>query len=214
MEKKPNLKKFKNKSLTKAKLLYVYILAAGVVSFIYTLSCPFTKLSYWYAVIPYSVLILYFIGIFLYKNWKMIWVFIESTNRGQLLLFLLEFDNKNKNSPPIWDFKQKLELIEWVYPRSNVVRKERWVELSNKIYEKIPLTSYEKKEYNRKVVRCPQQLLLSFNAAILANALIHSHRNIQVLDDELRSILNLTDEYMDSFNLQDEINKCTPKSKK
>ena len=38
--------------------------------------------------------------------------------------------------------------------------------------------------------------------------MIYSHRNIQVLDDNIREILDLTDEHINNFNLDAEINKC------
>lgn len=203
MEKKLNLKNFKNKSITKAKLLYIYVIAAGIISFIYALSCPFTGLYLWYTTIPYSLLIGYFIGIFLYKNWRMIWVFLENSNRGRLLMFL--------NDSTHWEYSHKMKVIEWVYLRRNSIRNENRLELNNIVMNGGKLSDYEKKEMRKKVVICPQQLLDGFNKAVLVNALIHAHRNIQVLDNDLRDTLELTDEHMDAFDMGAEIKKCMKK---
>ena len=51
-------------------------------------------------------------------------------------------------------------------------------------------------------------MLDGINKAILINALIDAHKNISVLDDELREILELTDENMEKFNMSREINRC------
>lgn len=201
--KKPNLKKFRNRSLTKAKILFIYIIGAAIVSALYAVSCLFTGFSYWYAVIPYSLLFVYLIGLFLYKNWRMILVFLQSTERGRLLMFL--------NDSTHWQYTHKMRVVEWVYLRRNYIRNEQRLKLNNMVMEGEKLSDYEKKEMKKKVVICPQQLLDGFNKAILVNALIYAHRNIQVLDDEIRDILELTDEHMDAFNMNEEIAKCMVK---
>ena len=60
----------------------------------------------------------------------------------------------------------------------------------------------------RRPVACPQQLLDSFNKAMLVNALIYAHTNIHLLDDHLRDLLELTDENMANFDLKKEIDRC------
>ncbi|MEN6621974.1 MAG: hypothetical protein ABFD50_10540, partial [Smithella sp.] len=54
----------------------------------------------------------------------------------------------------------------------------------------------------------PQQLLDGFNKALLVHTLIYCHQNIQVLDPEIREIMDLTDDHIHSFDLQAEINRC------
>lgn len=221
-KKQPKPKKFRTKSITKAKLLFMYIICAGIASFLYAISCPFTGYSLWYAAIPYSLLILYGIGVFIWKNWKMIWVFIQNVERGRLLMFL--------NANTHFDYAHKMKVIEWVYPRKNSIRKEQHIKLLNKYirreddlkdFESIKypkelnfydlpiseLSNSQKKLLKKKVVYCPQQLLDGFNKTMLINALIYSHERIQVLDDELRDILELTDENMKAFDIYVEIAK-------
>ena len=57
------------------------------------------------------------------------------------------------------------------------------------------------------MVTCPQQLLDGFNKTMLVNALIWAHTRIQVLDDEIRDILELTDENIEAFDIYKEIAK-------
>ena len=199
-EKKSKPKKFRNKSITKAKLLFIYIIGAGIISFLYAISCVFTGLSFWYAVIPYSILILYGIGVFIWKNWRMIWAFVQNIERGRLLMLL--------NNETTFEYSHKMKVIEWIYPRKNSIRFERWQELG----QKPDKTKEEIKELRKSQVRCPQQLMDGVQKLILVRALIYAHENIQVLDDELRGIMQLTDENIDAFDFYAEVAKCSPKN--
>lgn len=190
-------RKFRSKSITKAKLLFIYVIVAGITSFIYAISCLFTGFSLWYAAIPYSLLIIYGIAVFVWKNWKMIWVFVQNVERGRLLMFL--------NSNTHFDYAHKMKVIEWVYLRGNSVRNETRTKLGKKLMDGNELSAEEKKLMKKKIVSCPQQLLDGFNKAMLINALIWAHTRIQVLDDEIREILELTDENMENFDIYVEI---------
>jgi len=219
-------KKFRSRSVTKAKLLFIYIVGAGIVSFLYAISCVFTGLSYWFAALPYSLLILYGIGVFIWKNWRMIWVFVQNIERGRLLMLL--------NNSTAFEYSHKMKVIEWIYPRKNQIRKEAWQELAQRPdiikqekrwfnnlsrikdvqFEDIPihqLTKQEKRNLRKDIISCPQQLLDGVQKLILVRALIYAHENIQVLDDELRRIMELTDENIDAFDFQKEVAKCETK---
>lgn len=198
-EKKSKPKKYRTKSITKAKLLFMYIIGAGIVSFIYAISCLFTGLSFWYAALPYSLLIIYGIAVFIWKNWKMIWVFIQNVERGRLLMFL--------NANTHFEYAHKMKVIEWVYPRNNSIRNERRIKIGAKLHTGQALSDNEKKELRKSVVTCPQQLLDGFNKTMLVNALIWAHTRIQVLDDEIREIMELTDENIEAFDIYKEIAK-------
>ena len=197
--KKTKPKVYRTRSITRAKLLFIYIIAAGIISFVYSVFSLFTTYPMWMSVIPYSLLIVSGIGVFIWKNWKMIWVFIQNVERGRLLIFL--------NNSTHFDYAHKMRVIEWVYPRKNSIRKEARVKLTNKLMEGKELSPEEKKLMRKKVVSCPQQLLDGFNKTMLVNALIYSHERIQVLDDEIRDILELTDENMKAFDIYLEIAK-------
>ena len=200
IKEKSKPKKFRNKSITKAKLLFIYIIGAGIVSFLYAISCVFIGLPYLYAAIPYSILIVYGIGVFVWKNWRMIWVFIQNVERGRLLMLL--------NNSTTFEYSHKMKVIEWIYPRSSSIRKEKWMRLC----KDADLTDKEvRKELKKKKVVCPQQLLDGVQKLILVRSLIYAHENIQVLDDELRGIMQLTDENIDSFDFLAEVAKCTQK---
>ena len=199
-EEKSKPKKFRNKSITKAKLLFIYIIGAGIVSFLYAIFCVFSGFPYLYAALPYSILIIYGIGVFVWKNWRMIWVFIQNVERGRLLMLL--------NNSTTFEYSHKMKVIEWIYPRNNQIRKERWMELC----KNDDLTNKAvRKELKKKKVVCPQQLTDGVQKLILVRSLIYAHENIQVLDDELRSIMQLTDENIDSFDFLAEVAKCTQK---
>ena len=129
----------------------------------------------------------------------MIWVFVQNIERGRLLMLL--------NNSTTFEYTHKMKVIEWVYPRKNSIRMERWQELGQKINK----TNEDLKEFKKKQVFCPQQLLDGVQKLILVRALIYAHENIQVLDDELRQIMELTDENIDAFDFLAEVAKCTPK---
>lgn len=192
-------KKIKNRSVTKAKILYIYFIFAGVISFLYAISCLFTGLSLWLAVLPYSLLIIYGIGVFVYKNWRMIWVFIQNTSRGRMLMVL--------NNETAFEYSHKMKVIEWIYPRRGTIRKEKWMELGQKIHDREGIIKFHQK----RVTFCPQQLLDGVQKLILVRALIYAHENIQILDDELRGIMELTDENITAFDFHKEVAKCTTK---
>ena len=198
-EKKQKPKIYRTKSITRAKFLFLYIIGAGILSFIYAIFSLFTTYPMWLAVIPYSLLIAYGIAAFVWKNWKMIWVFIQNVERGRLLMFL--------NSNTHFDYAHKMKVIEWIYPRDNSIRKESKLKLTNKLMEGKALSSEEKKLMRKRVVTCPQQLLDGFNKTMLVNTLIWAHTRIQVLDDEIRDIMELTDENIESFDIYVEIAK-------
>lgn len=193
-------KKFRSRSVTKAKLLFIYIIGGGIMSALYAVSCLFTGLSYWFAALPYSLLILYGIGVFIWKNWKMIWVFIQNVERGRLLMLL--------NNSTAFEYTHKMRVIKWIYPRKNQIRFERWQEIG----QKSDKSKEEIKEFGKNQVKCPQQLLDGVQKLILVRALIYAHENIQVLDDELRRIMELTDENIDSFDFLAEVGRITPKN--
>lgn len=192
-------KRFRTKSITKAKYLFMYFIFAGIVSVIYAVSCLFTGLSFWYSAIPYSILVIYLIGVFIWKNWKMIWVFIQNVERGRLLMFL--------NANTHFEYSHKMKVIEWVYLKRNAVRSETRIKLGKKMMDGNELSPEEKKLMKKRIVSCPQQLLDGFNKAMLVNALIWAHTRIQVLDDEIRGIMELTDENIEAFDIYQEIAK-------
>lgn len=203
-KKQPKPKRYRTKSITKAKALFIYFIFAGIVSVIYAVSCLFTGFSYWYAAIPYSLLIIYGLSIFVWKNWKMIWVFVQNVERGRVLVLLT-----NKS---ILEFNQRIELAEWIYPKRNQIRKERWQELGRKLLTE-GLTESEKKEINKKHVVCPQVMMDGVIKLTLVDFLIYAHENIQVLDDELREIMELSDEHIFSFDYDKEVAKIESKLK-
>lgn len=70
------------------------------------------------------------------------------------------------------------------------------------------LTQEEKRMYKKKVLMLPQQIKDGFNEAMLVYVLIFAHRNILVLDNEVREIFNLTDENILSFDIMKEYEKA------
>jgi hypothetical protein len=197
--------KYRNRSITRAKVLYQYFIFSAIGMFLYAISCIFTGYSFWYVISPLVLLVSYFIMVFLKKNWKIIWLYIRDVEQGKLLLYLNRFHYSEDH---------KMKVIKWVYLRRKTIRNERWLELSNKVGEGKELTKREKKEMKFKVAYCPQQVLDGFNKAILIDALIYAHTFIHILDDELRDIMDLTDENMMKFNLQNEIDRCKTKDER
>lgn len=192
--------RYRNRSITRAKVLYWYVISAGISMFMYGVSCVFTGLPWYYGVSPIALLVVYFVLYFIRKNWSLIWIYIKDVDQGKLLLHV----NTNTN----FEETHKRKLIQWVYLSRNRVRNERWLLLSEKVRIGEKLTMEETVEYKSKVVYLPQQLRDGINEAILINALIFAHLQIHILDDNCRSILDLTDANIAKFDLQKEINRC------
>lgn len=195
--------RFGNRNVVKASFLYYYIIIGGAIGIVYAIVSVFLGLPFWIAFVPAIGLFAYFIGLFVVRNWKLFWLYLRDMNQGRLLIYL--------NERTHFQEKHKMNVVQWVYPRRNNIRKEQWVELGNKLRDGKSLTKDEKRQYKKKKVGCPQQLVDGINQAILVDALIYAHRNIQTLDNEIRDIMNLTDENILAFNLQAEVNKCRTK---
>jgi len=196
-------RRFQNRNITKAKKLYWYLIVSGISMFAYAISCIFTHFTFVYTFAPIAFLLVYFFFVMMVRNWKVIWLYIRDTEQGRLLLFL----NQNTH----FNEEHKMKLVQWVFLRKGCVRKEIKVKLTNKVMNGGKLTPRERRLVSYKVVYCPQQLMVGFNKAVLVNTLIYAHVNIEVLDQELRDIMEMTDENMSSFRIQDEIDKCKKK---
>ena len=202
-------KKIKNRSITKARFLYLYFVISGVLMFIYAIASVVTgyftdiNLPLWYTPLPIALLLVWFIGIFVVKNHKMFWLYIKDTEQGRLMLHLTDSTHFSQ--------MHKDKIVKWVYLPKKSVRNQTWLRLSEKIRDGQELTKEEKKLYKYKVRILPQQATDGINKAILINSLIWAHKNIHVLDDELRDILELTDDNMAKFDIKREIDRCKKK---
>jgi hypothetical protein len=212
----------KGQRVTQMQLFYWGSIICGVSGFLYAISCIFTGLPYWHSILPVLLLLSYFPLVIIKKNFRAMAVYIFHPKRGRLLLYLnrpIIINGIRHYRPSHFSEEHKSRLLRWVYLSKNTVRKERWLFLGNKEKEGGKLTESEKKERGCKSVTCPQQLLDGFNKSILVDALIYAHKNIKPLDDNLREIMELTDENMDKFNIAVEIDRCrtdnrSPKVKK
>jgi hypothetical protein len=196
-------KRFQNRNITKANKLYWYLVLSGIFMFTYSISCIFTHFPFLYTFLPIVLILGYFILLMLKRNWKVIWLYVRDTEQGRLLLFL--------NNQTHFSEEHKLKLIQWVYLRRKHIRNEISLKLRDKVMNGEKLDPTERVLIKFKTVYCPQQLLDGFNKAHLINALIWAHVNVHLLDQELRDILELTDERMSSFRIQDEVDKCKKK---
>jgi hypothetical protein len=198
--------KFRNRSVTRAKVLYWYFIYSGIGAFLYAVSCIFTGFPYVYALSPVFALIGFFFLFILGRNWKLIWMYLRDMEQGKLLLALNKYTHYSED--------HKFKLLKWVYLRKGTIRNERWLELSEKSRTGQELSDKEKIELGFKTVTCPQQLLDGVNKAILVHVLIHAHQYIHVLDDNIRDIMELTDANMLKFDLQKEVDRCRTQESK
>lgn len=195
--------RYENRNITKAKKLYWYLVISGIFMFLYAVSCIFTHFPFLYTFTPIGLVFVYFLSILVQRNWKVIWLYVRDTEQGRLLLFL----NQNTH----FSEEHKMKLINWVYLRRKRVRNETSLKLRDKVMNGEKLDENERVLIRFKTVTCPQQLLDGFNKAHLVNALIWAHVNVHLLDQELRDILELTDEHMAAFDIQKEVDKCRKK---
>lgn len=198
--------KFRNKSIirnrkvTKARFLYLYVIIGSILGLVYFFLSLFLDLPKHLALTPIYLLVGFVAYRFLIKNWKLIWLYVMDSEQGQLLLFL----NENTH----WEESHKRKVINWVYLKRETIRKETHAAISKKVMDSEELSAKEKKIYFFKSVYCPQQIKDGFNEALLVNALIYAHQNIQILDDELREIMHLTDEHILAFDLKTQYRKA------
>lgn len=193
--------RIKNRKVTRARFLYLYIIFGSITGLVYFITSLVIGLPKHWAFTPVYLLAALVAYRFLRKNWKLLWLYVRDVEQGRLLLFLNEHTH--------FEETHKLKLINWVYLRRRTIRQETKLAILKKFSDGIGLSNKEMKMLKFKVVFCPQQLKESFNEAVLVNALIFAHENIQILDDELRSIMELTDNNMLAFDLNAEYKKCT-----
>lgn len=190
----------KNRKVTKARFLYLYVIFGSILGFVYFISSIIMEWPKHFALTPIYLLVVFLVLWFLKKNWKMIWFFIINVERGKLLLFL----NKSTH----WEESFKIKVSKWIILSKRRVRLETKNKITKKLMDGEELTREEQKLYKYKSVFCPQQMKLGFNEALLVNALIYTHRSIIPLDDEIRDIMNLTDDHILKFNLMSEYKKA------
>lgn len=190
----------KNRKVSKARFLYLYIIFGSILGLVYFVVSVFKGWPKHFALSFVYLFVSYLIFLFLYRNWRAIWFYVVNVERGKFVLFL--------NRATHWEESHKLKVAKWVYPGYRKIRREVYDKISKKVMDGEDLTKDEKKRLKHKVVFCPQQVKLGFSEALLVHALIHAHRNILPLDDEIRDIMNLTDDNILKFDLRREYKKA------
>lgn len=190
----------KSRKVTRAKFFYLYVIIGSIAGLSYFIAAIFLGLPKHWALSPLYLLGGFIVGRFLMKNWKLMLLYVSDVSQGKLLMFL----NDNTH----WNDEQKIKVINWVYLKRKTVRKETFAKISEKVRTNIAITDEEKSKYGYKSVFCPQQIQLGFNYALLIHALIYAHNNIQVLDDELRDLMELTDDHILCFDILKEREKA------
>lgn len=195
-------KKMESKSVKRASFAWNYLVYGSIFSFLYLVSSVFTGWNKLFSLLPFVGIVLWFLFVLIIKNWQIILMYLTNVQKGKLMLFL--------NSNTHFSNEHKLKLIEWVYLSKKTIRNERKLELIEKSRTH-ELTSEELRMLSFKTVYCPQQVRDGVNEAILVDSLIWAHENVLALDENIRQIMNLTDQHMLNFDLMSEINKCKVK---
>jgi hypothetical protein len=195
--------KIQNRKVTKARFLYLYTIFGAIFGLAYFMLSFFVDIPWHWALSPLYGIVLFVVGRFVIKNWKLILLYVRDIEQGSLLLYL----NDNTH----WSEKHKMKVINWVYLRRKTVRQETYAKITGKLMDEGSLSKEEARKLKYRSVYCPQQIKDGFNEAMLVHVLIYAHRNIQVLDDDLREIMSLTDENMLAFSLSKEAEKATSK---
>lgn len=191
----------KQRNVIRAKVLYWYVICGSVFNLAYFgVSLFFEVLPWYYCLSPWVLLSVGFIGYILKKNARLIWIFISDIEQGRLLMVL--------NRRTHWEMHFKLRVLNWVYLKKGTIRNETQLPIRDKVMRGVQLADEEKELLRFKPVVCPQQIKIGFNEALLVACLIDAHENIKVLDQDLRDIMNLTDENMLAFDLQEEVRKA------
>jgi len=190
----------KNRKISKARFIYIYMIFGSLFGLFYFIASLIYELPKHWAFSFIYIEVIYFCFQIIRKNWKIISLYISDMEQGRFLLHLNEYTH--------WSEAHKLKVVKWVYLSKKTIRREKYLELlqNNRV-----LSNDEKKLLKYKVVSCPQQILDGWNKALLIDSLIYAHRNIHVLDDDLRDVLELTDNNISKFNLNTEISKIKTK---
>lgn len=191
--------KVKNRKVTKARKLYLYIVFSSVAGLMYFFSALYFGLPKHWSFTPVYLLVVSVLFNFIKKNWRLWSIFLVDMEQGRLLMYLNDYTT--------WSEEHKLRVIKWVYLRPNRVRLETFQEIQNNILNNQEEPEDRKRLLRCKPVACPQQIKDGHNEAFLVNALIYAHINIQVLDDDLRELMKLTDDNIMAFDLDREIDK-------
>jgi hypothetical protein len=189
-----------SRNVTKAKFLYWYFISSTIFGLLYVISTIFTGWPMFYFLTPVYALLAYAICKYFYNNWTLIMLYVSDIQQGKLLLYL----NKHTH----FSDEHKIKVVNWVYLKRRCIRHEDHEKIMLKVYEGKELSKEEKKLIKYKSVFCPQQVRDGINEAILVDALIYAHVNIQVLDDGLRDLMNLSDEHILAFSLDREMDRC------
>lgn len=189
-----------NRKVTKARFLYLYTIFGSIVGLVYFVLSIFWGWPKFLALSPVYLIILFIVFVFLRKNLKVIWFYVINVERGKMLMFL--------NRATHWEDEHKIKVANWIYPGRKKIRKEVHDILTKKVMDKEELTAIEKKMFGFTPVFCPQQIKDGFNQALLVHVLIYGHQNIQPLDEELREVMNLTDDNILKFDIMAERKKA------
>lgn len=190
----------KSREVTRSAFLYYYIIFGSMGGLFYFIAALIFDLPKILALTPVFLLVGFVLIRFFIANKKVIWMYISDMERGKLLNYLNDYTHYSE--------EHKAELINWVYLKRGSIRAEIKAEIMNKVYDGQELTNIERKQLKKKTAKCPQQIKDGFNEALLVHILIYANDNIQVLDDELMDIMELTVDRMLSFDLQKEYQKA------
>lgn len=192
--------KITNRKVTKVRFLYLYVIFGSIAGLLYFGVALFLNLPKHWAFSPLYLLGAYVLFQFLYKNGSVIWNYIVDKEQGRLLLYM----QQNTHFEP----EHQRMAVKWVYLKRKTVRNETYFRIMDRLQANIEITKEEKALLKYKTISCPQQLRDGINEAIFIDVLIYAHENIQVLDKELRRIMNLNENNILSFDLNREIDKC------
>lgn len=191
--------KVKNRKVTKARMLLLYVYITAPAALIYFFSALYFDLPKHWSLSPVYMLAVIILFNLIKRNWRLWSIFLVDMEQGRLLMYLNDYTT--------WSEEHKLRVIKWVYLRPNRVRLETYHEIQNNVLNGKEESEERKRLLRCKPVACPQQIKDGHNEAFLVASLIYAHANIQVLDDDLRDLMKLTDEHMMAFNLDREIDK-------
>ena len=78
----------KDRKVTKARFLYLYVIFGSILGFLYFISALIFDFPKHWALTPAYLIVLFLVGRFFMKNRKLIWLYIRDMEQGKLLMFL------------------------------------------------------------------------------------------------------------------------------
>lgn len=195
-------KKVENRKVKWSRIMYLYMIFGPMAGLLYFFASLVIHTPWIYALSPILLLISIVVVRFMIINWKVFLLF-SKRKRGNAFEYMTRLTH--------WSEDFKHQVTNYIYPGPRTIRMETRLGIANKLMHGKELSMKEKRQMKYKVVKLPAQIKDGFNEALLVDVLKYSYFHISTLDKELMVLRDVNPERLFSFDLNEEIKRCTVK---